>query len=117
MSDEPYVGVSPEYRNYANDTEKPYQSPEGAERKIEVQVARAEERNQVEFNDFGLPNAAPVEFSSGSADPDADLDEDDDKAEDKAEGKAEGKAAESKPEGKPAAKKAAPSKSAEPEVF
>jgi hypothetical protein len=73
--DDAYVGVSAEYRNYANDTEKPYLSPDAAERKAEVQVSRAAERNQVELNEFALPIGQPVTFASGSADPDEDLDE------------------------------------------
>lgn len=65
---EDFVGVSPEYKNYANETDKPLVGDE--DELILKRVGNAEERGNVEYNEFGQPVSEGESFSSGSNDPD-----------------------------------------------
>lgn len=61
-----YVGVSPEYATYADDTQKPLvaEDDEGVEAKAVKNAQKAAERAEVETNAYGLPDSGNSPFKS-----------------------------------------------------
>ena len=50
-----FVGVSPEYQNYADDTLKPFLSEDKDVRRLEENAIEAEKNRAVEYNSYGMP--------------------------------------------------------------